>query len=80
MVKRNVKWFTKAKKTHTGWQKEQSPEVRRARLLKSHKGDYLASARSIQAVANVTKDSATRSKARADAKYLFRMHKRGRGI
>jgi len=59
----------------TGWEKEQPPNTRRAKVLRAHKGDELSSAQSLQALANVTTDRETEKRARADAKHLFRLHK-----
>src|SRR4030042_3173740 len=55
---------------HTGWRKYMAAQVRRCLVLKAHKGDYLASARSMQALANTTTDKITMQLARADARYL----------
>jgi len=70
------KWFKP--KEHTGWRKTQSPATRRRKLLaaadkrKSLHNRYLEAGRKAQALANVTKDSATRRTATADANYFFR--------
>ena len=66
-------WFKPGEKT--GWEKRQPESVRRAKVLKAHKGDELASARSMQALANVTTDRETASKAARDAKYFYRQHR-----
>jgi len=71
---KDEQWFKP--KAETGWEKEQPPNIRRARVLRAHKGDELSSARSLQALANVTTDRETESKARADARHLFRLHRR----
>ena len=68
-------WYEPGVKT--GWEKGQPESVRRAKVLKAHKGDELASALSMQALANVTTDRETASKAARDAKYFYRQH-RGR--
>lgn len=68
---RKIKWF-KPKKRKTGWSKFLPAKIRRARSLKAHKGDLLASGRSIQALANLTTDKRTERLARADARYFFR--------
>jgi len=67
-------WFEP--KTHTGWEKEQSQKVRRAKVLKAHKGDELASARSMQTLANVSTDRDTARKASEDADYFYMLHRR----
>jgi hypothetical protein len=63
---------------HTGWRKTQKASTRRSKALKAHGGDYLATARSMQALANVTTDSETRWAARTDALYFFRKHNKRR--
>jgi hypothetical protein len=45
--------------------------MRRQNSLSSHKFDYLAAARSLQYLSNITTDQETKHKARADANYLF---------
>ena len=73
------KWYKP--KTHSGWSKDQSPSVRRAHLIASTPKNWslhkrrLSAGRKIQALANITKDKTTEIKARADAKYFFRMLK-----
>jgi len=59
----------------TGWEKDMYKGERRFLVLKAHKGDVLASARSMQALSNVTTDRETKRKARADALYFFGKHK-----
>jgi len=72
---RKKKWF-KPKK-HRGWSKSQKATTRRRKLLnstdkrKSMHDRYLEAGKAIQALANVTQDSATRRAAKADAKYFF---------
>lgn len=66
-------WFEPGVKT--GWEKGQPESVRRAKVLKAHKGDELASARSMQALSNITTDRETASKAGRDAKYFYRQHR-----
>ncbi len=58
-------------KVETGWEKDMPVEARRRRVLRAHKGDTLSSARGMQALANVTTDRETKSRARADALYFF---------
>jgi hypothetical protein len=58
-------------KVKTGWEKGMPAEKRRRLVLRAHKGDKLATARGMQALANVTTDRPTRVAARADAKYFF---------
>ena len=61
-----------------GWKKNQPARTRRAKALRSHGGDTLATARALQALANVTTDRKTRELASADARYFFRRHNAGR--
>jgi len=68
-------WFEPG--VETGWEKGQPESVRRAKVLKAHKGDELASARSMQALSNVTTDRETANKAARDAKFFYRQY-RGR--
>lgn len=66
-------WFKPGIKT--GWSKEDPITTRRRRVLKAHKGDYLSSGRSMQALANVTQDKQTATCAGIDARYFFRKNK-----
>lgn len=66
---RRKRWFKPS--IETGWSKELPMNVRRAKTLKAHKGDRLATARSLNALANVTTDKRTEQLARADARYFF---------
>lgn len=78
--KRTRKWYQEAKTRHYGWRKEHKQETRIRKLLEAHPGPkckkILASARAINALANVTRDPETRRKARADAKLLFARYRR----
>jgi len=67
------RWFEP--QVETGWEKSQNQSVRRGKVLKAHNGDYLASGRAMQALANVTTDRETRKKARADAVHFMNRHK-----
>ena len=58
-------------KVKMNWHKEDSGETRRTHALKAHGGDELATARALQALANVTTDSQTKKLAKADADYFF---------
>ena len=71
--RKGVKWFEKGKPT--GWQKGDTQAQRRRVALASHKGNLLATARSLMALSNVTTDNATRQKARADAQYFYALYK-----
>jgi hypothetical protein len=68
------KWFHPSK-TDTGWDKDDPPTTRRRRALKAHK-TYLSTARSLQALANVTRDRKTSQVAQADANYFYKMHEK----
>jgi len=61
-------------KVEMHWHKDQSTEVRRANALKAHNGNELATARALQALANVTTDAETTKLAKADADYFFFKH------
>ena len=63
------KWYQH--NVETNWHKDMSVEERRANALKAHKGDKLATARALQALANVTTDTETARLAKADADYFF---------
>lgn len=67
------KWYQHG--VDMNWSKEMSTTTRRLNVLTAHKGDELATARSLQALANVTTDAETKSKATADAEYFFSRHK-----
>ena len=59
----------------TGWSKDMSAGERRAKALRAHKGDELATARGLQSLSNVTTDKETKKLSRADALYFYRKHK-----
>jgi hypothetical protein len=61
-------------KVEMHWHKGQSAEVRRANALKAHSGNKLATARALQALANVTTDVETANLAKADADFFFFKH------
>lgn len=69
------KWFSPSKE-NTGWHAKDPAKVRRAKARRSHKTD-LATARSLQALANVTRDKRTAEIAQKDATYFFRQHRLG---
>lgn len=56
---------------HTGWEKDLPIGERRRKVIDVFKGDALASARSLQALANVTQDEETKRQARKDALYFY---------
>lgn len=65
------------KKTRLGgWSKDRSAIARRKAAIHSKNGHYLKAARSLQALANVTKDKTTAKLAQSDAKYFYKMHKK----
>ena len=61
-------------KVEMRWHKDQLPDVRRVNALKAHEGDELATARALQALANVTTDIQTAKLAKSDADYFFFKH------
>jgi len=66
------KWYQH--NVEMNWHKDQSPDVRRVNALKAHEGDELATARALQALANVTADIQTAKLAKTDADYFFARH------
>jgi hypothetical protein len=65
---------------HTGWKADMPQDRRRKLVLDAHGGELLASARSMQALSNVTVDKTTKREAGLDARYFFKRYKRGRII
>jgi hypothetical protein len=65
-----AKWFEPSSKS-LNWHKEDSQTTRRRNALRSRKGSFLAVARALQALANISKDDETARKAGSDAKYFF---------
>jgi hypothetical protein len=57
------------------WHKDDPANIRRANALKAHSGDELATARALQALANVTTDTETSKLAKTDADHFFDKHK-----
>lgn len=75
MAKRKKeKWFSPT--ITTNWKKTDSQETRRRNALKAHKGDRLATARGLMALANITQDAETKRKASADARHFYAQYKR----
>ena len=74
------KWFEAGKPL--GWRKDDTQVKRRREALKHRHGDLLSTARALMALSNVTQDSETARKAKADAHYFYALHrkknKRGR--
>ena len=66
------KWYEH--NVEMNWHKDEPAELRRANALKAHKGDELATARALQALANVTTDTETARLAKTDADYFFSKH------
>jgi len=66
------KWYQHNVEMH--WHKDQPAEVRRANAVEAHKGDELATAMALQALANVTTDAETGNLAKADADCFFSKH------
>jgi len=63
------KWYQH--NVEMNWHKDDPAEARRANALKAHNGDELATARALQALANVTTDAETAKLAKTDADYFF---------
>lgn len=66
------KWYQHT--VEMNWHKVDPAEVRRGNALRAHKGDELATARALQALANVTTDPETGKLAKTDADYFFAKH------
>jgi hypothetical protein len=66
---------------HTGWKADMPAGKRRNLVRRAHKGDILASARAMQALANVQHriNPDVARKAKADADYFFRLNDKKRG-
>lgn len=64
------RWFKAGEPT--GWKKDLPQDKRIDLVLASRDYDYLASARALNALANVSQDPETKRKARADAEKLFK--------
>lgn len=58
-------------KVEMHWSKDMQAQMRRANALKAHGGDRLATARALQALANVSTDAQTVRLAKSDADYFF---------
>lgn len=65
-------------KVHTGWQADMPAEERRRKVLRAHKSDALAAARSMQALSNVQHriNPDTAQKAKSDADYFFALNRK----
>lgn len=66
--------------TRSGWSKTKPAGERRKAVLRAHKGNLLSSARSKQALANVTKDAQTKRLAQADATYFYREYRKSKEV
>lgn len=73
--KKVIKWFKPG--IPMGWKKDMLVGERRQTALMAHKGDKLATARALNALANVTADKETEREARKDAQYFFRQYRKG---
>jgi len=71
---REKRWY--APKIRSSWKKDMPAKERRRLLLKAHKGNLLAAARSKQALANVTEDEETKVLALKDAQFFFELHRK----
>jgi len=70
--KNAARWFQPGKTL--GWHKGDTQSQRRRTALTSRRGNYLKTAKALNSLANVTRDDETQRKARADAKYFFKLH------
>lgn len=73
---KSERWYNP--QVETGWRKNESPRTRRMKSLRAHGHDLLATARSLQALSNVTTDKTTKRLAAQDARYFFARYKKGR--
>ena len=71
------KWYQDATEGSKplGWRKSMPQRERIRVALRSRRGNVLATARALNALANVTTDPDTKRKARADASYLYKMNR-----
>jgi len=58
-----------------GWRKTMPQRDRIRVALRARSGNVLATARALNALANVTTDIETKRAARADASYLYKVHR-----
>ena len=74
------KWYQDATDSSKplGWRKSMSQRDRIRVALNARHGNALATARALNALANVTTDPDTKRKARADASYLYKVHRQQR--
>ena len=70
------KWFVAG--TKSGWHKDMPKGKRRSLVLRAHNQNFLSAARAKQALANVTKDKATKKAAREDALYFYNLHRQAK--
>lgn len=81
MARNSKKWIQDIPKGEpTGWRKADTQATRRRIVLKSRHGDLLAAARSMNLLANKTRDPDTKRKARGDARYFYGKYRRSRKI
>lgn len=73
---KSKRWFDP--QVTMNWNKDMLQRDRRQNALVAHDGDLLATARALQALANVTVDEETKYQARKDAKYFFREYRRSK--
>lgn len=70
-------WFADATQDSKplGWRKDM-PQWKRINIaVRNRRGNLLAAARALNALANVTTDHETKLRARADASYLYKQHR-----
>jgi len=66
---KSEKWY--APRTKMNWSKDMAVNTRRNNALRAHGGDALATARALQALANVTTDRETKREAGWDSAYFL---------
>lgn len=74
MTKATEKFFHPDRKLN--WHKDDSQKIRRQKALNSRHSSFLKAGRALQALANVSNDSETARKAKADATFFFAQHKK----
>jgi len=74
MAKKVERFFVAGKKT--GWSKDDSQDKRRRTILRSRKGNQLASARALTMLSNVSQDKETARKAKQDADYFYAQYRK----
>lgn len=74
--KQSANWFKP--QVSSGWHKTMPVTKRRELVFKAHKKNALASARAMQALANVSQDRQTKKLAHSDALYFYALHNKSK--